>query len=259
MTIESAPSKTDAYKVISLDFCADQYVLKFVPKQNILALSPDSQKSFSYMRSAAKDIPQIRPRAEDILLLNPDIVVRSYGGGPMISRFLERANIEIVQLSFANDLLDVAPFIDEISRKLDNIETGKKTIADFQETLRKDKPQGQSLLYLTSKGASAGPHTMIDDIITTAGFENFQRRSGWASIPLERLAYESPDFIATGFFETSDLITDQWTPATHPIVKTALAKTPNVNIPGDLTACSGWFLGDAIDLLRDNTFTDEAL
>ncbi len=61
-------------RIVSLDYCADQYVLKLVEPQRILALSPDAEKSFSYMREAARALPKVRPRAEDVLVLKPDLV-----------------------------------------------------------------------------------------------------------------------------------------------------------------------------------------
>ena len=49
-------------RIVSLDYCADQYVLKFADREDILALSPDAGKRFSYMRAAAEGIPTVRPR-----------------------------------------------------------------------------------------------------------------------------------------------------------------------------------------------------
>ena len=68
-------------RIVSLDYCADQYVLKFADREDILALSPDAGKRFSYMRAAAEGIPTVRPRTADVLALQPDLVVRTYGGG----------------------------------------------------------------------------------------------------------------------------------------------------------------------------------
>ena len=98
------PQNAPGLGVVSLDYCADQFVLKFVDRENILALSPDATASFSYMKEAAIGLPTIRPRAEDVLLLKPEIVVRSYGGGPLASAFFERTGIKIVQIGYAGDL-----------------------------------------------------------------------------------------------------------------------------------------------------------
>ena len=78
-------------RIVSLDFCADQYVLKLADREQILAVSPDAVREFSYMRETAQGLPTVRSVAEDVLILKPDLVVRSYGGGPKAGDFFERA------------------------------------------------------------------------------------------------------------------------------------------------------------------------
>ena len=92
-----------AQRIISLDYCADQYVLKMVERERILALSPDAAKPFSYMREQAVGINTVRPLAENVLILKPDLVVRSYGGGPNANGFFERAGIPVLNLGWAQD------------------------------------------------------------------------------------------------------------------------------------------------------------
>ena len=93
-----------AQRVVSLDYCADQYVLKFVDPENIVALSPDAEEPFSYLREEARGLRKIRPVAENILALSPDVVVRSYGGGSTIEHFLKRAGINVVNIGWATKL-----------------------------------------------------------------------------------------------------------------------------------------------------------
>jgi len=80
-----------APKIVSLDFCADQYALELLPRSQILALSPDALAKFSYHKDRAQNIPTVRPRAEDILALKPDLIIRSYGGGPRTAKMFEAA------------------------------------------------------------------------------------------------------------------------------------------------------------------------
>ena len=72
-------------RIVSLDYCADQYVLRFADREDIVALSPNAGKRFSYLRAESKGIPQVRPRTADVLALAPDLVVRSFGGGPNVT------------------------------------------------------------------------------------------------------------------------------------------------------------------------------
>ena len=86
--LEPTASPSDRpMRIVSLDFCSDQYVLKLADRAQILALSPDAGREFSFMREAAAGLPTVRPVAEDVLILQPDLVIRSYGGGPKAGVF----------------------------------------------------------------------------------------------------------------------------------------------------------------------------
>lgn len=256
-----APRRADGAgpRVVSLDFCADQYVLKLADRGQIAALSPDAEKSFSYLREEAKGLPKVRPRAEDILLHRPDIVVRSYGGGPRATAFFERAGVKVVQIAYANDIAAMRQSIIDAARDLGVPERGKAVAAEMDARLAAlpEAEGSPSVLYMTSKGAVAGTGTSIDDMMARAGAENFQSAPGWGGLPLERLAYEKPDMIAAGFFETSDLVSDLWTPARHPLARRTLTDLPVVNIPGAWTACGGWFAMDAVEALAEGVARHE--
>ena len=66
--------------VVSLDYCADQYVLALADREQILAVSKDAERMFSLLREKAAGIPKVRAAAEDVVALAPDVVVRSWGG-----------------------------------------------------------------------------------------------------------------------------------------------------------------------------------
>ncbi len=238
-------------KIVSLDFCADQFVLKLADRENILALSPDAEAVFSYMHNDAKGFAKVRPRAEDILLLAPDIVVRTYGGGPNATAFFERAGIKVVQIAYAGDLDTVKLSILDTAKDLGAIGRGVTLVAEMENRLAALAPQndGSTMLYMTSKGAVAGRGTLVGELLERAGYENFRAAPGWGSLPLERLAYDSPDVIAAGFFDTSDMISDIWTPSRHPVARRQLSKRPVIDLPSAWTACSGWFLLDALEAL----------
>ncbi|WP_306250516.1 ABC transporter substrate-binding protein [Parvularcula sp. IMCC14364] len=226
--------------------------MALLPREEIIGLSPDSEASFSYLRAQAKGLPKVRPRAEDILLQQPDVVVRSYGGGATITSLLERSGIQVVQIGYANNITDIETIIVKAANALGYEERGLTLIQQLKHNPAKTRHGSpiSSVLYLTSKGAVAGKNTMIDDIITRSGHENFRTENGWASsLPLEELVYEVPDIIATGFFETSDMVSDIWTPTRHPVVQRLLADIKIVNLPGAWTACAAWPVANAVEAL----------
>ena len=192
-------------RVVSLDYCADQFVLKLLPRASILALSPDAEREFSYMREAAAGLQQVRPVAENVLTLEPDLIVRSYGGGPRAAGFFERAGIPVLQVPFANNLDDVRAMILTVASGLGATARGEEVVANMDRRLAaiQDTTTPRSALYMTPTGVTSGPNTLIHEMLGAADLDNFETRSGWHSIPLERLAYEQPDKVAAAFFSSS--------------------------------------------------------
>ena len=93
-----SPGDPRPRRIVSLDYCADQYLLQLADREQILALSPDATSPFSYLREQARDMHTVRAVAEDVLSLNPDLIIRSYGGGASAPAFFERAGVPVVQL-----------------------------------------------------------------------------------------------------------------------------------------------------------------
>lgn len=245
-----------AMRIVSLDYCADQYVLKLVGRDRILALSPDATRDFSYMRAAAKGMPKVAPRAEDVLVLKPDLVVRSYGGGADAGAFFARAGVPVLQLGYAEDLAGVRRVLLETAEKLGERANGERIARDMdtriamlaRANVARAAPAAPTLLYATPGGVTSGPGSLIHELIELAGYRNFQQQPGWQPLPLERLAYEKPDRVAMAWFGRRDYNPDQWSAARHPLMRTA-SPHPVIGLEGAWTACGGWFVLDAAEAM----------
>ncbi len=274
-----------AMRIVSLDYCADQYVLKLVGRNRILALSPDATRDFSYMRTAARGVPSVAPRAEDVLVLKPDLVVRSYGGGADAGAFFARAGVPVLQLGFAEDLAGVrrvlletaaglgepargqavaremdarvaalreahlSPFVPSgvAGRDLKGARLGPSTSLGTNVSEREGRSQ-PTLLYATPGGVTSGPGSLIHELIALAGYRNFQTQPGWQPLPLEQLAYARPDRVAMAWFGRRDYNPDQWSAARHPLMDRA-SDQPPIGLEGAWTACGGWFVLDAAEAM----------
>ena len=239
-----------APRIVSLDYCADQYVLRFAPRADILALSPDAGKSFSYLRDEAAGLPTVRARTADILLLRPDVVVRSYGGGPNVTAFLERAGIRVVQLGYPETLADLRAETLRVGAELGAAEEARAVTAEMDRRLAALPPTGDSrrrALYLTAGGASAGPGTLMHEALTAAGLTNQRTRAGWGTISLEELALAQPDLLVGAFYHESDM--NHWSAAHHPVARAALERLPSIQLDSAVVSCGGWFLLDAIEAM----------
>lgn len=240
-------------RVVSLDYCADQYALKLLDRSQLLALSPDATADFSYLRTEASGIRQVRPRAEEVLALEPDLILRSYGGGPNASGFYQRAGMRVVSIQTGNTIASVIDALTTTAEALGVTERGKDTVADLETRLAAINPPAQrkSALYLTPAGFTSGPGALVHELLIAAGLRNFETAPGWRSVSLERLAYEQPRVIAAAFFEGSlAQRTDAWNPLRHSLVRRKLKGLPRVVLPSAWTACGGWFLIDTVERLN---------
>ncbi len=258
---ETQPALPDEPKrVVSLDYCADQFVLQFLDKDQILALSPDAEKDYSYLKEKAKGFRTVRPVAEDVMTLQPDLVVKSYGGGPHMQRFLASAGVPTLQVGWASSVGgqepdSVAAVTQIMADGLGQSKRGQRVVNDYHGRL--DSLDAQvteplvTAMYLTPAGFTTGPGSLVHEMLTRAGLANFETKPGWRPVGLERLAYESPDMVAAAFFDTglSDLAL--WSPARHPIAKQELQNPNAVYLQGAWTTCGGWFIVDAIEALAE--------
>lgn len=237
-------------RIVSLDYCADQFVLKLAQRDQIVALSRDAARGFSYMRDQARGIARVRPDSETILALKPDLVVRSYGGGPQAQAFLEQAGVKVHQIGWGDDFDAVRTNVRDAAKAMGQAQKGETVIAEFDTRLSQLQPaKGVTTLYLTSGGVTTGAGSMIDLMMTTAGLTNFQNRPGWNPLPVERLATDRPDMIAVASFGASPGYQNYWSAARHPIVRNQIADLPIAQLDGSTTACGGWFVMDAIEVL----------
>lgn len=249
MTDETQSDKPT--RIVSLDYCADQYVLALADRDNILALSTESQDDFSYLRDEAVGIPQVLPRAETVLALKPDLIVRSFGGGPQATALFERAGIPVLQIGWAGEFDSLKSVLLDVADGMDERERGEALAADFSSRLSavERREGGETALYMTPGGVTSGTGSLIDDMFTAAGLQNYQNTPGWHDLPLERLLTDTPDVVAAAFYNSIHKTPGNWSSSRHPIALAQLEKADTIPLNGAWTACGAWYLIDAIEAL----------
>ena len=91
-------------KVISLDYCADQFVLGLADREQILGVSHGADKPHSYLRGKAAGLRQIRSTTEDVIALDPDIVINHWGADARALKIYERFGIKVHQIGFGSNI-----------------------------------------------------------------------------------------------------------------------------------------------------------
>ncbi len=243
---------------MSLDECADQYVIGLVPRAQIGALSDHARLPDSSFRDRAAGLPRVRPSLEALLSLHPDIVVRDWGGDARLIQALEREGINVIKL---NDVNSYAQARDELFRV--GHELGQDAAAQIEahrldEALRDIVPFGhnRTVLYYTTGGYSAGPDTMAGDMLQRLGFRMESQDRGFYPVSPEVLLSLQPDVMALAFYD--DAYGSRYAPGRHPLVRQFIAGRPHFTLPQQVLACSGWFTAFDLQTLSQDQAKLEA-
>lgn len=245
----ATPTYARPLRVMSLDQCADQYVLALVPEAE-LALSPRADDPDSWMRDASAGRARIRPTLEAAVGFQPDVVVRYWGGEPRLLAALERRGARIVTIQDATDLNQVQDVIRTVSEGLEQPGRGQAMIARMDQRLDGIEPLSRgSALYLTAGGFTAGPGTLIGAILGAAGYANLATSPGFSAVSVERIALFPPTRFVLGFF---DQIRADWRgPGRHPVVRRVARGRTAARLPAAALSCPAWFAADAAAILAD--------
>jgi len=233
-------------RAVSLDYCADQYVLALAEPEQVLALSRGADKDYAYLNEEARAYRRIRATPEEALALKPDLVIRQWGGGANAGAAYGRFGATVISLGFAEDFDGVVENIRTVAAALDAREKGESLITELKarlDALAALPPAARSVLYVTPGGVTAGAHTMIDAIIRAAGAVNAAAAAGksyWPPLPAEDLLLDPPNFIATGFFSGDDEAINYWSAARHPALRHLIEETPSLDFPPALVSCAAF-------------------
>ena len=190
-------------RILSLDQCADQYVLALSPRADIVGLSTRATRSDSYLRGRAHGLPLRRASEESILAARPDIVVRYWGGDERLLSRLSDRGVTVVRIDDATDFPAIRVNVRRAAQALKQRAAGEALIAgmDRQLTASRGAWGGARAFYLTSGGDTAGPGTLVDSMMRAAGLTNVETGSGFRPVSLEQLVLNPPDAVVGGFFD----------------------------------------------------------
>ncbi|GAA0623724.1 ABC transporter substrate-binding protein [Brevundimonas kwangchunensis] len=238
-------------RVMSLDQCADQYVLALRPDAE-LALSPRADDPDAWLRDVAQGHRKVRPTLEAAVGFQPDVVVRYWGGEPRLLSRLEQTGVSVATIPDVSDFVGIRTNIRSVAETLGVPARGEALIARMDARLAAGaapKAERPGALYLTAGGFTAGPNTLIDAILDAAGYRNLADRPYFNPVSVERVALFPPVRFVLGFF---DQARGDWRgPGRHPVVRKAAEGRVAVSLPSATLTCPAWFAADAAAMLRE--------
>ena len=238
-------SALGAPRVVSLDQCADQYVLALSPRTAIAGLSFRAEAGDSYLAAQAKGLPKRRATLESLLAVQPELVVREWGGDAQLVRRLQARGVRVMTLADATDFDGVRANIRLAAKALGEPARGEALIRAMDRDLSQAgaRPSGKTVAYLTPGGATAGPGTLVDAMLRAAGLRNAEPGPGYRTLSLERLALRPPEALVLGFFDAFSLGRAWWSPARAGPMQAARGRAL-ASLPGKVLSCPAWFAAD---------------
>ena len=234
----------DLPRVLSLNLCADAYLMAFAEKAQVLALTPQSRDpSLSAFHEAAQDYPISDGQIESIAALDPDLVIVSSYSDPMRNRLIAQLGYAIFVMDGADNFADARASIDLLGKAIGRQAAAQAYGAQLDAEMAALSPRKTkaTVLPLQRRNLTAGRGHIIDEIITSGGGINLGAHNSAAMmsrVSLENVLASKADYILLS--ENSDSPDSRGMEfLTHPALSTAFPQEKRLMIDNNLLVCAG--------------------
>ena len=197
-------------RIVSLNICLDQLLWQLVPHQNLL--------SFSYLTAdpmwspiAAQLVPRLsagtlklnQGLAEEIVPLQPDLVVAGEFDAAEAVNLLIRLGVPVKRLALPRNLDDIATQIRELAQLVGAEARADKMLQSIArqlavlDSMPRTGPMPRGFWY-SSNGVVIGANTLEHQLMVRAGLRNLAAErgiEGFAPLDLELLISANPDLM----------------------------------------------------------------
>ena len=239
-------------RVLSLDGCADQFVMGLAPRASIVGVSHRADDADSWLRGRARGLPVRRASFEAVWGSRPEVVVRYWGGEPRLTAALEAQGVQVVTLDDASDFAGVRENVQRVAAALGREDEGRRVTGAMDADLvaAQGRWRGQGALYLTPGAYTAGTGTLVDAVMRSAGMANATSGAGFRPAPLERLLLNPPAAVVRGFWDTARFA--RWQLGRHGALRRVLSGRTAADLPGAVLGCPGPMAGVAARMLAES-------
>jgi iron complex transport system substrate-binding protein len=243
-------------RIASINLCTDQLLMTLADPPQILGLSPYARDpARSWAAAQATSFPRLSGTAEDVLILQPDVVVAGRFTKLATRELLKDKGLRVVEFDATRSLEDAKKQIrlmgevtrhpDRASAEIDRLDAA---IAHVRQ-LAARKPY--RVLAVSRRGWVSGGDSLTSSLLANAGLSNAAKDLGIKSggfASLETIVNLRPDFImvsdGTGFAEDEGSAF-----LLHPALERFYPASKRIVIPERLTVCGGPMLSEAMDRL----------
>ncbi|MFK0299527.1 ABC transporter substrate-binding protein [Brevundimonas sp. NPDC090276] len=201
-----AAAKLAPRRVVSLNACLDAILVHVADRGQIAALSHYAREPVgSTISEVARTLPFTWETAEEVIALRPDLVLTSRHSALATRNALGRMNITTELFAVPDSVAASLDQVREVARLVGRPARGEALIARIEAALAAAAPPPGSrplkALIYQPNGFAAGRGTLMDEMMTRAGFQNVAGRYGlgkWGNVPVERLLADPPQVLLSG-------------------------------------------------------------
>jgi iron complex transport system substrate-binding protein len=234
------PAKAPAVpqRIVSINLCADQLVVALADRQQIAGLTKNAtDPEMSGEAAKAHGIPLLSNSAEQILAIEPDLIVGMPASRSAALAALPEQNYPLLDLATADRLDEIYASIRETAAAVGHPARGTALIAHMERELAGlSKPgKGRVAAYYQRRGYMTGTGTLIDELMARVGLVNLAGKLGkppLSQLSLEEMVAAEPDFLIVE--SATDVVTDQGSEMLH---HPAIKDIPRISMPQAWTVC----------------------
>lgn len=250
-------AQTKPTRIVSMNLCADQLLIMLADRKHILSLSNLAiDKNLSFIADQVGDIPLNEGHAEQVVALQPDLILAGRYSDTSAPHMLSRLgyNIEIINITFS--ISDIKDNIRAVAKLLQEEQRGEMLIQRMEQRIKQASKQAQqrkrrlALIYAPN-GYTSGSKTISHEALDLAGLDNLAALKGieyYGNLSLESVIEARPELliINDGTLNPHSLAQRQ---LQHPALQHWLGDKNVITMPPQLWICGGPMIADAIEFL----------
>jgi len=249
-------------RVVSLNLCTDQMLVLLAPEK-VAGLTPLARDpALSFVARQAATLPVVRPSAEAVLRLHPDLVLAAPFGAQATVAVLTALAVNVLRVGLPSDFAGIRAETRRLAAALGAPRRGEALISAMDETLASlppppagcfppsrpgPKPSWPALcrpsptaIAWEPRGYTSGPGTLMDAVLRAAGLTNV---GNGRPLGREALLRDPPDLLVVPD------VPDFPSLATAIFDDPALARIRRRALSPALTLCAGPFTARAASIL----------
>ncbi|WKD50365.1 ABC transporter substrate-binding protein [Microbulbifer spongiae] len=246
--------KTVAYeRIASLNLCLDQVLLNWVAPGDIVSLTWLSGAAQYRSRPIPQHIQLNRARAEELLPLQPDLVLVGQYGAQRAARRLRDLGMHVVTIPDAYSLQQLQQQLQALENILGPLVPLQKEKRALQTLLAQPVPKRRaSAVILSANNITYGSGMLEHQLLERAGFANLAARQGvnqLGRISLEEVIALQPDLLV--FYGSEQDFALAYLAARHPVLQRYIDSGRTYTLPSQLSLCPVLAVVDTLQQLMN--------